>query len=288
MGLIVKKSITICIFSLFVLNNLETSTKIKRSKHFPNVLYNKGTDLFAPKKRCLLGWDLNSVIFTKNVLYNFPSMLYNAYKDKGVFYSTWAIQRFFWLRREKKAFKKAGDNRGFLWDAMFTELERQGTTAKEKADNKELVQFLRQFSQQANTLENFMADLLYNLHNTGHRNAVLSNMGQGLLDAQIDAIKNSNRRFTLAINYTLEFLQDHVHKVISSEANGWMHKPNPDIYQIFFTQNSDYHNPDCSIFIDDKKSNCKAALKNGFDIAIVCTKQQNIRPILKALGVRGL
>lgn len=267
--------IALCATSSMQPDNVE----VIRSSLFPNVLHTKEVKFSKDKPNCAIFWDLNSVVFTKDTSpRNIARMIRALMKEKGVRYTLRALAKFGKLWRKKKKLKKAGDNRGFVWDAMFTEMEKT---------DPELAKFLRRFSQMANNLEGFMADLLFDLKNAGHHNAVLSNMGQGLLDVQVDLIKKQKQ--TPAVRYVLEFLQDNVHKTIASKDNGWMHKPNADIYEIALKRNKDVIKKDTiKIFIDDKECNCVAAVKNGFDVAIICDNQHDIKPILKALGVKGL
>ena len=125
-------------------------------------------------------------------------------------------------------------------------------------------------------------------------------MGQGLLDVQVEKIESQHPKPNESVSHILDFLKDDQHKMIAAESNGWMHKPNANIYEEFFKKNVDYNNGietgvqnnrDCSdarIFVDDKEINCRAALENGFDIAIICNDQRKIKPTLQALGVTGL
>lgn len=198
-------------------------------------------------------WDLNSVIFEKNI--KIRSMLNYARQKRGIIGTLTSSWTFLKLWRKKQQLKKQKKNEGYVWDAMFTNLAKQDPN---------MAAFLRTFAQQANVLDIHMITIMQELEQYGHTHAILSNMGQGLLDAQVEHLKKeSNRYDSVLFDYTLRFLQDTKHNVVASQENGWMHKPNPDIYQLFLHKNQDKE-CDYSFFIDDKPENCIAAAQQGF------------------------
>lgn len=276
-----KKIILFLAFSIFAIQSIEAA----KSTTIPGVWHAEGTDLSKENNKVLIGWDLNSVVFDKDVSpSNITDMLNTVRQEHGTRYALWAYSQFFWLWREKKALKRDGDNHGFVWDAMFTKLEEE-----QGEEGIKLAKVLRQASQQANTLNYPVSQLLYDLHKSGHRNAVLSNMGQSLLDLYVKALDPTKnpKKATLASEYVRNvLLQDHDHKVISSKENGWMHKPEPVMYATFLNQNKD-KDFDCKIFVDDKEENCEAAVKNGFDHAIVCDDPNKLSDILDKLNVKN-
>ena len=284
-----KKFLSVFLIGALVSSGLQAADiNILTHPDHPNILYKEGINLDSEKRDCVMGWDLNSVVFTKDTsARNIMRMLGSLRQQEGLWYVLWAGTRFGALWTEKKTLKRANDPRGFVWDAMFTDLAGRGSTAAEQAENKKLANHLRTFSQQANSLHEGVADLLHGLNAAGHRNAVLSNMGQGLLDTQIEKSFPADQREGLSDRdkYVLGFLEDSDHKVIASKDNNWLHKPDAKSYQTFLDKNPDKNGQ--KIFIDDKRSNCEAALQHGFDIAIVCRDQGALPTLLHDLNVTG-
>lgn len=214
-------------------------------------------------KRACFGWDLNSVIFKKEI--KICKLLRYSYKKNGI---RGTIKGFFtfgklWLK--KKKLKKQGNPKGFVWDAMFTDMAKNDPQTASQ---------IREFAQIANVLDLEMVTLMQQLSKSGHSHAILSNMGQGLLDTQVQLLQNRKIDPTTH-SYILNFLQDHKHKVISSETNGWMHKPDLKPYQAWLLKNKKHGQ--ITVFIDDKLENVLAAINNGFDVAIHY-KEGTMRP----------
>ena len=283
---------------------------VKGDKHFPNVYYNKKTfptGLFneekishipeAYLKNIVVAWDLNGVIFRKE--YSVAANIYQlAVTDgHGWAYTFKTLASFGKLWRYKIQLKKQDDPRGYVWDAMFRTLETS-TEGKKFAD------LLRRFSQQANVLNYDTVAILQELFAHGHRNVILSNMGAGPVELQInllkqllkkDAINKTNvkniyKQMTQdqinSTEFTINFLTNTQHNVIASAENNWLHKPMRNSYESCLEKNKLPKNKrTLTIFIDDKKRNITPALEDGlFDIAVLFTTPQNLRTVLKALG----
>ena len=219
-------------------------------------LYRQGFDATqAQNKKVCFAWDLNSVIFEKQI--KIGKMIAYALRKKGTKKTITSLWKFLKLWKQKNKLKSKGDPRGFVWDAMFTQLTKK---------DPETASFLRNFAQQANVLDLRMVNLMQRLSLHRHTHGVLSNMGQGLLDAQVKLLKEKQSKNPTVYNFILNFLEDHKHKVIASEQNNWMHKPDNEPYHLFLKKNK--NRGQITVFIDDKLENVQAAIKNGFDVGI--------------------
>ncbi len=247
MGYIMKRVLSF----LFFLNVLQADQAGAMQVYFKAGVSAETT---KGKKACC-GWDLNSVVFKKEV--KICKMIRYSYKKNGVRRTAKGLFKFGKLWRKKKKLKRQGNPKGFVWDAMFTDMALK---------DPKTAGLIREFAQIANVLDLEMVSLMQRLSNHGHCHAVLSNMGQGLLDTQVKLLQAQQSKNPVAYNYILTFLQDHEHKIIASEANGWMHKPNMPIYQAWLLKNK--KRGQITIFIDDKLENVLAAVKYGFDVAI--------------------
>lgn len=241
------------------------------TKKFPNGLFDKtGRTLLseAQLSRVLLSWDLNGVIFRKE--YSITANMYQiaVTEKRGWVYTFKMLASFGKLWNYKRQLKKAHDPRGYVWDAMFKTLE----TSPQGEDFADL---LRRFSQQANILDYNMVALLQELSTHGHTNAVLSNMGKGLAQVNVNFLNRQLEKGSLspekqaATRFAISFLTDPSRNVIASESNGWLHKPMRKSYEECLSVNGGHSSHSLTIFFDDKYSNIEAALADGlFDIAV--------------------
>lgn len=291
----------ILFFSLFFLSTASGSC-IVSDIHFTNVFYNahalpqgvsgaytfKGSE--TPKVQAYFFWDLNGVIFEKR--YSIKGMLnQTAVTKKYGWKQTFSLLNDFRkLYQQKRAFRKAGDPRGFVWNAMFDYLEKESVQYNASLSNKELAQLLREFSQEANHLDYELIHLLEKLEQHGHKNVVLSNMGQGLVDLQVAhlekelAATSAGTQKHTDLVFAISFLKQQ-NNVIASESNGWLHKPQRRAYERCLELNSftakDSSTKYLRIFIDDKQENIDAALAEGlFDIGINYKNPKDLRRIM--------
>lgn len=283
--------------SIFLIGHVQAKkTVIKRDSHFPTIYYNAEkfpqglfdahgksqiSDHFSSP--ALLAWDLNGVIFRKE--YSITANLYQlaVTEDHGWMYTFKALASFGKLWRYKLHLKKQHDPRGYVWDAIFRTLENS-------EEGKQFATLLRKFSQQANVLDYDMIAILQELSAQGHRNTILSNMGEGLAQVNVNFLRRKLEKNILTENqrtatqFAIDFLT-HPTNTIASPENNWLHKPMRESYQTCLQkhQGADKFYK-VTLFVDDKFSNITAALDQGlFDIAIFytnsadrkCTKLRN-------------
>ena len=228
-----------------------------------------------------LAWDLNNVVFSTTA--NTPKALWNLYQKYGLLKTMAFYQEVMKVISKKSAYKKAGDPRGFVWNALFYDIQ-----------NDEFRKILFETTIEANTLHKPIIDLLKDLTLNLHQNIVLSNMGQDILNLQIDRLEkqlteplSSNDLSSKQVDtfFILNFLKNPLNTVASQE-NGWLHKPDKASYETCLTkikENKDTQN-NLTIFIDDKRENVEAAVQNGlFDIAILYSNPEDLRDIFESL-----
>lgn len=220
------------------------------------LLYRQGFDASqAQNKQACLAWDLNDVVFEKQIA---PSKLIkHIHREQGLLKAPKIALKFYKLWRKKKKLKKQGNPVGLSWDGIFT---------RYSANDPKLIAFLRNFVMQINVLDTPMVKLMKELSSNGHTHGVLSNMGQNMLNVQINHLKTLPTSDHGLKIFFLDFLQYDKHNVIASPENNWLTKPNPKMYKLFLEKNKD--RGQMTIFIDDKLENIEAALKNGFDVGI--------------------
>ena len=290
-------SISVSLLSLF---SIKVQSAIVQDIHFPNAYYNasslpqgiSGAYTFVgnetPQITVLIAWDLNGVIFEKR--YSITGMLQQtAVTKKYGWKMTFTLLRDFgYLYKQKRIFKNANDPRGYVWSAMFDYLEEQTTPFNKSISNQNLAQLLREFSQEANHLDFELIQVLEKLERLGHKNAVLSNMGQGLVDLQVVQLKKQLSELPETqvkkredLECALTFLTQPTN-VLASKENGWLLKPDRSIYETFLSKNTiQTSNKVITILVDDKQENIDAALADGLlDIGIYYKDVRDLRRIL--------
>ncbi len=257
------------------------------AQKFPQGLFNKEGKSLLPKlcfTNALIAWDLNGVIFKKE--YYLPSLMYQlAVTEKyGWFFTFKAFTAFTKLMRHKQQLKQSNDPRGWVFDAMFQTLETSS------AQEQRYAQLLRKFTEQVNVLNYQTVELIKELTTNGHTSVILSNMGQGLVDALINSLTRKLEKRTAgpkkreAINFIIEFLSDSQRHVIASAKNNWLHKPLRKSYRTCLNKNQS-NDKQLKIILDDKLSNITAGLAEGlFDIGILFTTAQEVRTSLAYLS----
>ncbi len=235
----------------------------------------------------LIAWDLNGVIFKKD--YSVPRLMYQlAVTEKyGWFFTSKAFMTFAKLMTYKKQLKQANDPRGWVFDAMFKTLETS-------PQGNQYAQLLQRFTEQVNVLNYQTVELIKELTDNGHTNVILSNMGQGLVNALINSLTRKGVEKTLsrekkeAIDFTIEFLSDSERHVIASAENNWLHKPLRKSYRTCLKKNES-GSKQLKIIFDDKLENITAGLRDGlFDIGIVFTTPQEVRTFFSHVSDRRL
>lgn len=200
-----------------------------------------------------IGWDLNSVIFQKQI--HTGSLIKKTLKRNGIKRTIKTAWKALKLFKKKRKLKKQNKNEGFIFDALITELERKDTQS---------ARILREVTQEANSIDVSMLHVMQALTHQEYTHAVLSNMGANMLTAHIAKIRNEQKNYNAQdFDFLITFLTNETYNVISSEENGWMHKPEAPIYQLFKEKNSS-KKPDAFFFIDDKEKNCIGAAQQGF------------------------
>lgn len=220
------------------------------------ILYRPSFDAFqAQGKQACFAWDLNDVLFEKQIK---PSALFkHIHREVGISKTPKLAWKIFKLWKKKKKLKKEGKPEGSSWDGLFT-LYGQ--------NDPKTVAFFRGFVRKINSLDSRMVKLMRQLSNNGHTHGVLSNMGQNMLNVQIDHLKSIPTKDHGLKVFFLDFLHDDKHNVIASPENNWLTKPNPNMYRLFLEKNKE--RGQITIFIDDKLKNVQAAVNSGFDVGI--------------------
>lgn len=221
-----------------------------------SLLYRQGFDASqAQGKQACFAWDLNDVVFKKQIR---PyKLIKHIHNEQGLSQTPKLIYKFLKLWAKKRQLKKQNDSKGFSWDAML---------AEEAQTNPERAQFFRSLALQVNVLDVDMVKVMHQLSNNRHKHGILSNMGQHMLQVQIDNLKTQTTYNPQLKSFFLTFLEDTHSNIVSSEENNWISKPHKDMYQLFLQKNK--NRGEITIFIDDKLENIKAALANGFDVGI--------------------
>lgn len=273
------------------------SLHVKQDKHFPSVYYNTHTfpqGLFTTHGKTLLAesnlmpaliaWDINGVLFKKE--YSIPHLMYQlAVTEKyGWIFTFKALASFTRLMRYKKQLKQQHDPRGWVFEAMFKELEKSPR-------EKQYVPLLRKFTTQVNRVNYTSIALLQDLETTGHTNVLLSNMGQGLIDAIVTSLEAQathpilSSRKKEALSFTITFISNSKRHVIAASPNKWLHKPLRKSYLTCIEKNQSFPRQ-VRILLDDKVSNITAGLRDGlFDIGILFTNATEVRTIFKHLQI---
>lgn len=304
MGVITMKKVIFLLLTCLIFKATILQSKAIQDKTFPTVYYNNqsawagnvnkfpnglfdkaGNSLLQDTdfQQVLVAWDLNKVVFDKQ--FKTSQYIKQTRKELGTAKTLSTAFSFGKLWAKKQLYKQKNDPRGYVWDGMFTTLE---TTPK----GKKTAALLRKFAQDANHLDPHVAVIMEELSFTNHvQNAVLSNMGQGILDFQLELLKKQKLQASLdfhrkhLIQNIITFLSDAKHNLIASKENGWMHKPDYICYETFLKK---HPKKSLTIFVDDKLRNITAALEKGlFDIAIQYTTAQDLRKILYHLGKRA-
>lgn len=277
-----------------VIQDQEEPTIFYNRTTIPEGIFKDGQSIIAPERlaRTVTAWDLNGVVFDKK--YSILENYRHTIAKYGISKTMYLTGLFGVIFAKKMYYKYMQYAEGFVWDAMFKE-----------ATDEQTYTILRELALKSNNPDQVTATILQELHHGGHDNVVLSNMGQGLLDAQlahltkkIEAItqrltdlelSEDKRKKLLYEKATLEYLTTFLtqkRNVVASKENGWLHKPDRESYQTCLDNLADIQPPHTlRIFIDDKMRNITAALKDGlFDIAILFSSPEELRRILHKLG----
>jgi|GEM_PF-3497074 len=195
---------------------------------------------------------------------------------KATTYVAWVMKKGLEVKAMKKSLQKAGDNRGYCSDAVFLMMsEQKGTYGPE------LLQVLRDSALEVVTPNLGVAHMLKKLHEAGHHVAILSNMGNSLLELQTAELHKKIKSDTLnakeleASKFLYTILSDKDHNVVANSITGIPHKPDDAIYQEFLRANRREKTPDnqVTVLVDDKLENIEAAVKNGY-VGIFCKKYE--------------
>ncbi len=281
-------------------------SKVMQDTRIPAVFYNDTRfkagifgDKFYPEfsgktktfTHAFIAWDLNKVVFTNPNNAAIVKKFTNTHglkKTAGLWYT------FMTLWNKKNYYKIIGDPRGFVWNAMFNEI-----------NDTETRKFLFEATREANTIDPGIIDLMKELTLHGHTNVVLSNMGQDTVNYQISYFEKKQKTLEDELNFCgtyrieelpavwydyantlfiINFLKN-PHNVVASKENNWLHKPDKNSYQECINKNPKSRRKGClKIFIDDKKENVIAAVENDFfDIAILYKAEHNLRFIFQKL-----
>jgi len=277
-----------------VAQDQEEPTVFYNSSSIPEGIFKDGQSVIAAEKlaHTVTAWDLNGVVFDKK--YSILENYRHTFEKYGIGKTMYLTGLFGVIFAKKIYYKYMKYAEGFVWDAMFQE-----------ASDEQTYSILRELALKSNNPDQVTATILQELHRGGHDNVVLSNMGQGLLDAQLahfvkkietvteklanPDLSEDQRKNLLYQKKTLEYLQTFLtqkRNVVASKENGWLHKPDRESYQTCLNNLANVQPPHTlKIFIDDKIRNITAALEDGlFDIAILFTSPEELRRILHKLG----
>lgn len=243
-GIIMKKFV---IFLLFFSLSFINAVKVLYSPTFDASL--------AKEKQACFAWDLNDVLFEKKI--KPTTLLKHIHQEVGILKTPKLGWKIFRLWKKKKKLQKEGKPEGSSWDGLFTLYAKNDPQA---------VVFFRNLVRKINVLNPQMVKLMKQLSDNGHTHGVLSNMGQNILNVQIDHLTTLPTQNHELKTFFLDFLINKKHNIISSAENSWITKPNPNMYKLFLEKNKD--RGQITIFIDDKIENVQAAITHGFDVGI--------------------
>ena len=250
----------------------------RQDPEFSNLYYKREMTLQEAreeKNNCLLGIDMNGVLFDKNKK-AIPAIMQMIVKKKGFIYAGKLLFASRTLNSERTIINKEGKKIKLCWDAVLSKHENPNDPLQPYVED------MRMATTKVNKLNIDMAHLLYMLHEHGHHNYVFSNMGCNVLATLTNNLeKNQPSLDELSqdqFSYLIKFLKERSHSFISSQKNNWITKPDPATYKSFLNKNKNHKNG--RIFIDDKRENVIAALENGFDFAIVYKNPKDLERIL--------
>ena len=227
------------------------------------------------KQGYVIAWDLNGVLFTKQ--FGPVNVAVNAISRAGVVSFVKKIKH---LDRLKKQLNKEMNGKGepYRLDEHFIHVAMRSTDKNAH----QAVQFLRSMITEKDIVNRGVALIMYELQLCGCVQGVLSNIWKENLELQIRHIKQEKPHYS----YVIQLLTNEKLRVIPTDHNEWMHKPERLAYQTFLEKSSLYKQNKMTIFIDDKKENVIASIDRGlFDVAIHFTNDKQLRRDLISLGI---
>lgn len=291
------KKVSILILLCGLVSSVNLFSEVAQDTYAPTIFYNtdnfsdgifdaSGNPTFSGRTfgHASIAWDLNNVVF--NTTANTPKTLWKLYQEYGLYKTMAFYQEVMKVISQKSKYKKAGDPRGFVWNALFYDIK-----------NEEFRKILFETTIEANTLHKPIVELLKELTLNLHQNIVLSNMGQDVLNLQIKRLQEQLKQQSsddlsakrVDTFFILEFLNNPLNTVASKE-NGWLHKPDKESYEICLAKIKENASTqkNLTIFIDNKKENVVAAAQKGlFDIAFLYTNADELQTLFYNLNLIG-
>ncbi len=245
---------------------------------YPNLIYPRTTtfqEAREVKETALLAFDLNDVVFSKNMSV-IPEVINEIRKKKGFLYTIRLGVNAKKLNKERVFINSDGKKEKKSFDSILTKHDCPNDPCQQYIDD------LRMAMVRVNNFNPPMVKLLYELHISGHHNYMFSNIGKNVLNAIIKNLSCNKPSLDVITHneylYFMTFLKNTNHSFITGPENNWIVKPNPDTYTIFLNKHTKKKKN--RIFIDDKKENVIAAIENGFDFGIVYKNPQDLTKIL--------
>ncbi len=270
------KKILYVSFTCLLISSIDAAG-YRKDPECKNLYYRDGMtyhDARQPKENTLIAWDLNGVIFDK-AFSSLPTIFNEIRSKKGWGYAFRLARAARTLNSERSIINSDGKKEKLCWDAVLTQHEVATDPLSQYVED------MRMATTRVNKLNLGMAHLITTLHDAGHHNHILSNMGQNVLNVIIEHMKKHQADYNMSkseFSYFMQFLKDKNHSFISSAKNNWVTKPNPEAYKKFLSKNKVLGK---KIFIDDKRANCIAAIEKGnFDFAIQFKGEANLEHIL--------
>ncbi len=288
MNFLSLKSTFLFVVALCVTHTADISTVHYKQGLYSNnvqetIYFGASFDEEQNKKKILIAWDLNNVVFTKK--FGAKQFMQAAFGKFGIVGGASGLSQLLAIRKKLNKDRKKENLKPLAWEHLMYHLLRSANPDQEIHAN-----FLQQCIEGPDSLDFQVASIMYELGACGCKQAVLSNMWESNLMVQIDMLHeliktlDEGKQERAIVQKALDILADTALGVIPTEENNWVHKTEKEIYELFLIKNN-HSNDVLTIFIDDNRENIKAAVEYGFDIGIVFTNAQALRVALENLQV---
>ncbi len=284
-------SLTFCMPIVHAAESTEVNMQQDGNIFYDANRYPNGIGGIASGHTVQMAMDANGVLFDQDESMGTRlRLMKNVAVKEGVRYMLWLAGKGFQVKAEKKRLQKKGDDRGYCSDSIFIMMGEEAADLYGPEYGLMLIKTLRDSTLQVVTPNLEVARLLKKLRESGHRIALLSNMGNSLLKLQAKALDAKIKSGELvgdeleASKFLYAILSDEDHNVVANSLTGNPHKPADIMYQEFLRVNrpEGAQEEHITILVDDKMESIVGAVKNGF-IGILCGKCKAAPAMTEAL-----